>query len=105
MVTDVATNKKTYSDSVQMKVEKQRTWMQLILLKDTRNIKVSMLVCASYTEDLNSAQMKVSFATCCALIENVDPQQLERANVQMKKIIESSLRGLEVPAAMSLAQV
>ena len=94
MVTDIATNKKTYSDSIQLKVEKQRTWIQLFLIENTRNVKVSMLVAASYTDDLGSAQMKVSYASCVAVIENVDPQQLERANVQMRKIIESSLRGL-----------
>ena len=81
MVTNVATNKMTYSDSIQMRVEKQRTWMQLLLIKGTRDVKVSMLVAASYTDDLGSAQMKVSYASCVAVIENVDKQHLDTANV------------------------
>ena len=79
MVTDVATNKKTYSDSVQLKVEKQRSLMQLSLIENTNNVEFSMLV-AACKSDVFSVHMKVSYATCVNVIEDVDPQQLDRAN-------------------------
>ena len=79
IVSDVATNKKTYSDSLQLKVEKQRPLIQLFLIENTNNVEVSMLV-AACKSDVFSVHMKVSYTTCVNVIEDVDPQQLDRAN-------------------------
>ena len=105
-IDEIVKKRATYRTTKQLDVEaSKRIWLTVTRQTQYRNIDVAMLVSFVSTQDLENAEMRVCYASCKGEIKDASHASIDRSNELMRKIIQGSLRSLEVPADESFEDI
>ena len=105
-IREVAKGTCLYRTTKQIDVEaSRRVWLRVTRQPEYRNIDVSMLVSFVSSKDYRNSEMRVCYASCKGEIKDASFAAIDRSNELMRKIIQGSLRSLEVPEGESFDDI